>query len=160
VKDALVVSFRPVKRFLLAFIFFSCTCLCAKPATPEQVAAECERQMSTGICITRPDRSTISPGQTMLLSGFGRVSYSAYLDYLDLYNPKFPSDPAMCKLALHYMKTQPGGDHDKIARAMWSPSSEALAKESAESARETGIKVALLILVAVVVTLIGRRHSN
>jgi len=158
VKVAHIISLGSVKHFVLTLLFVNCTCLSAKPATPEQVATECERQMSTGICITRPDRSTISPGQTMLLSGFGRVSYSAYLDYLDLYNPKFPSDPAMCRLALHYMKTQPGSDHDKIARAMWSPSSEVLAKESAESARETGIKVALFILVAIAATSIGPRH--
>lgn len=93
-------------------------------ASPEQVAAECMRQMSLGICMTKVDRGSVSPGQTMLLSGVGRVSYAAYLDYVELNNPKSPSDPAMCQLALRHMKQSPGSDHDKIARALWTSATE------------------------------------
>lgn len=57
----------------------------------------------------------------MLIAGIGRVNYSAYIDYMDKYNPAIPSDPAMCTLALEYMTTEPGSDHDKVARALWLP---------------------------------------
>lgn len=88
---------------------------------PKKVAAECMRQMTLGICYAKPDRTKLQPGQTLLLSGAGRVSASAYLDYLDLYNPEKPGDPAMCVRALKYMTEAPGSEHDKIARAMWTP---------------------------------------
>lgn len=90
-------------------------------SSPAQVAAECTRQMSAGICYTRTNRSTLTAGQTLVLSGAGRVAMSAYLDYMDLYDLKNPEDSAMCRLALKYMKSEPGGDHDKIARALWTP---------------------------------------
>jgi hypothetical protein len=57
----------------------------------------------------------------MLIAGVGRVQYSAYLDYMDKYNPALPSDPAMCDLALTYMESEPGSEHDLIARALWTP---------------------------------------
>lgn len=88
---------------------------------PVDVAQECISQMSMGICQVPIDRSMMAPGQTMILSGHGRVQMSALADYTDLYNAKVPTDPAMCDLALHYMTEQPGGDHDKIARAYWTP---------------------------------------
>lgn len=88
---------------------------------PIDVAQECISQMSMGICRVPVDRSMMAPGQTMILSGHGRVQMSALADYTDLYNAKVPTDPAMCDLALHYMTEQPGGDHDKIARAYWTP---------------------------------------
>jgi hypothetical protein len=97
------------------------TLIHAQQVPPEKVAAECVRQMSLGICTTRPDKSKIAPGQTIMMSGVGRVSYSAYLDFMNLYDPKHPEETAMCKLALKYMKSEPGGDHDKIARALWTP---------------------------------------
>lgn len=93
----------------------------AQLADPRRVAAECMRQMSLGICYAKPDKSKFKPGQTLLLSGAGRVSVSAYMDYLNLYNPKNPNDPAMCAKALKYMNEEPGSEHDKIARAMWTP---------------------------------------
>ena len=68
-----------------------------------------------------PDRSAVTPGQQMLIAGVGRVNYSAYLDYMDKYNPAMPSDPAMCDLALTKMTAEPGSDHDKVARALWQP---------------------------------------
>lgn len=89
--------------------------------SPADVEQECVDQMALGICRVPLDRSMIAPGQTMLLSGVGRVSMAAMADYTDLYNPLVPQDPAMCHLALHYMTTAPGGDHDKIARALWTP---------------------------------------
>jgi len=122
-----------------------CTQAFAQPATPEQVASECVRQMSMGICSARPDRSTIAPGQTMLISGVGRVSYSAYLDYMDLYNEKVPSDPAMCDLALYHMTTSPGSDHDKVARALWTPMPDAEVKQSSIDAADAAIKAAMLL---------------
>jgi hypothetical protein len=103
---------------ILALIF---THACAQAATPQEVFSECKTQMALGVCITRQEKSTIAPTQTMLISGVGRVSYSAYLDYFNLYNEKNPSDPAMCELALQYMTLEPGGDHDKVARALWTP---------------------------------------
>lgn len=108
---------------LALFLTISGTEGLAQSVTPEMVAKECVRQMSLGICTTRPDKSKIAPGQTIMMSGVGRVSYSAYLDYMDLYNPRDPSGTAMCKLALKYMKSEPDGDHAKIARALWTPSS-------------------------------------
>ncbi len=99
-------------------------CGCAawgQTATTQDIAAECERQMQAGVCLSRPDRTHIPPGQTMLISGAGRVSFAAYADYMDLYDPKNPNDAAMCKLALRYLNTEPQGDHAKIARALWTP---------------------------------------
>ena len=105
------------------FLTIACihTLVQAQQASPEAVAKECVRQMSLGICTTRPDKSKIAPGQSIIMSGVGRVSYSAYLDFMNLYNEKKPEEAAMCKLAYKYMKTEPGGDHDKIARALWTP---------------------------------------
>jgi hypothetical protein len=96
-------------------------CQTAHSITPRQVEIECERQMSMGICFTRVERSTISPEKTMVISGAGRVLYTAYLDYIDKYDANNPKDFSMCRLALYYMVKKPGSDHDKIARAMWSP---------------------------------------
>ena len=89
--------------------------------TPQQVSGECVKQMAAGICMAIPDRSAVTPGQQMLIAGVGRVNYSAYLDYMDKYNPLMPSDPAMCDLALTKMTAEPGSDHDKVARALWQP---------------------------------------
>lgn len=114
----------------------------AQPATPEAVASECMRQMAMGICSTRPDRSTITPGQTMLISGVGRVSYSAYMDYMDLFNEAVPSDPAMCDLAMTMMTTKPGSDHDLIARALWTPPVEAETKITASEMVDKALKAA------------------
>jgi hypothetical protein len=97
---------------------------------PVDVAQECISQMSMGICKVPVDRAMLAPGQTMILSGVGRVQMSALADYTDLYNAKVPTDPAMCDLALHYMTEQPGGDHDKIARAYWTPIPKAEPKQS------------------------------
>lgn len=77
--------------------------------------------MELGICRGVPDPSLAGPGKTMLIAGVGRVSYAAYMDYLKLFDKKNPSDTAMCRLARRYMTTSPGSDHDKIARALWSP---------------------------------------
>lgn len=101
-----------------------CMAANAQPATPEMVSNECARQMSLDICTARPDRSQIKPGQTIIMSGVGRVSYSAYLDFMDLYNPQNPTATPMCKLALKFMKSEPNGDHAKIARALWTPNNK------------------------------------
>lgn len=93
----------------------------AQGVTPLQVEQECVRQMEIGICRSVPDPAVSAPGRTMLIAGVGRVSWAAYMDYLKLYDKKRPSDTAMCRLARHYMTTEPGSDHDKIARALWSP---------------------------------------
>lgn len=93
----------------------------AQGVTPQQVEQECVRQMEMGICRSVPDAALATPGRTMLIAGVGRVSYAAYMDYLKLYDKKKPLDTAMCHLARHYMVTEPGSDHDKIARALWSP---------------------------------------
>ena len=111
-------------RALAVLCCLSGSVVVAHAASPEQIAAECIRQMSLGICMTKVDRGSVAPGQTMLLSGVGRVSYAAYLDYVELNNPKSPSDPAMCQLALRHMKQSPGSDHDKIARALWTSATE------------------------------------
>ena len=87
----------------------------------------------------------IAPGQTMLISGVGRVSYAAYADYMDLFNEAVPSDPAMCDLAMHYMTTQPGGDHDKIARALWTPMPHQEAKQSSVDVADLAIKAAMAL---------------
>ena len=79
------------------------------------------RQMEMGICRSVPDVSGASAPRTVLLAGVGRVSYAAYMDYMRLYDRKNPHDTAMCRLALRYMRSEPGSDHDKIARALWSP---------------------------------------
>jgi hypothetical protein len=94
---------------------------CAQGITPLQVQQECVRQMEIGICRTVPDAASIPANKTMLIAGVGRVSYAAYMDYLKLFDKKKPFDTAMCRLALHYMTTAPGTDHDKIARALWTP---------------------------------------
>lgn len=100
--------------------------------SPSAVASECAKQMAMGVCMATPDRSSVTPGQTMLIAGMGRVQYSAYLDYMDKYNPANPSDPAMCGLALEKMTAEPGSDHDKIARALWQPPPEPEPKTSIE----------------------------
>jgi hypothetical protein len=93
----------------------------AQGVTPLQVEQECVRQMEMGICRGVLDPALAAPGRTMLIAGVGRVSYAAYMDYLKLYDKKKPMDTAMCHLARRYMTTEPGSDHDKIARALWSP---------------------------------------
>jgi hypothetical protein len=133
-------------RGLLALCLLGGAVASALAASPEQVAAECTRQMSLGICMTKVERSSITPGQTMLLSGVGRVSYAAYLDYVDLNNPKLPTDPAMCQLALRHMTQSPGSDHDKIARALWTPvftTHPAAASQPTESYTQRFMKIFL-----------------
>lgn len=140
---------------LIAYFTLFCTSAFAQVA-PIDVASECVRQMSMGICMATPDRASITPGQTMLIAGVGRVQYSAYLDYMDLYNPALPSDPAMCDLALTYMETAPGSDHDKVARALWTPPPEA---ESKVNIAELAIKSAMGAGVAAMAFLALRRRS-
>lgn len=133
-----------MKKLILIFALL-CTQAFAQPATPEQVANECITQMTMGVCRARPDRALIAPGQTMLISGVGRVSYAAYADYMDLFNEAVPSDPAMCDLAMHYMTTQPGGDHDKIARALWTPMPHPEARQSSVDVADAAIKAAMAL---------------
>lgn len=111
-------------RFILSALAVGMvsTALCAEVIAPEVVAAECVRQMQIGVCISRPDQSKAAAGRTMILNGAGRVSYAAYADYANKFNILNPNDTSMCQLALFYMKKTPGSDHDKIARAMWTPS--------------------------------------
>ena len=109
-----------MKKLILA-LSVMCSGSAMAQVAPTDVAQECMNQMALGICKVPIDRTMIAPGQTMIISGHGRVSMSAMADYTDLYNPAVPTDPAMCDLALHYMTEQPGGDHDKIARAYWTP---------------------------------------
>ena len=111
-------------KHLIALYFLICTSAFGQSASPSSVASECAKQMAMGVCMATPDRSSVTPGQTMLIAGMGRVQYSAYLDYMDKYNPANPSDPAMCDLALTHMTESPGSDHDKIARALWTPPPE------------------------------------
>jgi hypothetical protein len=127
-----------IKGVILSLFFVVATAFAQ--VAPIDVSNECVRQMSMGICLATPDRASISPGQTMLIAGVGRVQYSAYLDYMDKYNPAMPSDPAMCDLALDYMSTNPGGDHDKVARALWTPVPQA---EPAMRYSEVSTKVAV-----------------
>jgi hypothetical protein len=141
-----------MKKLIVCFTLF-CTSAFAQVA-PIDVASECVRQMAMGICMATPDRST--PGQTMLIAGVGRVQYSAYIDYMDLYNPALPSDPAMCDLALTYMETAPGSDHDKVARALWTPPPEA---ESKVNIAELAIKAAMGAGVASIALFIIRRRK-
>ena len=105
----------------LIFLIMSVSGSAMAQVAPIEVAQECANQMAMSICRVPINRSLLAPGQTIILSGVGRVSMSAMADYTDLYNPQVPTDPAMCDLALHYMTTEPGGDHDKIARALWTP---------------------------------------
>jgi hypothetical protein len=145
-----------MKKLILTLALLS-TQAFAQPATPEQVASECIYQMEMGVCRARPDRATIAPGQTMLISGVGRVSYSAYADYMDLFNEAVPSDPAMCDLAMHYMTTQPGGDHDKIARALWTPIPRPEVKQSSVDIADAAIKAAMLLAAAGATAFVIRR---
>ena len=108
-----------MKNLILSLSILAATT--ANAFTPQQVSQECVKQMAVGICMAIPDRSAVTPGQQMLIAGVGRVNYSAYLDYMDKYNPAMPSDPAMCDLALTKMTAEPGSDHDKVARALWQP---------------------------------------
>lgn len=111
------------KAYLLLLLTIDCSVGNALEtlASPMDIRAECVRQMAAGICISKPTSSNLKPRQTILLSGAGKVSYAAYLDYVEKYNIKSPTDTSMCDLAWHYMQTAPGSDHDKIARAMWTP---------------------------------------
>jgi hypothetical protein len=133
-----------MKKLILIIALLS-TQAFSQPATPEQVASECITQMTMGVCRARPDRAMIAPGQTMLISGVGRVSYAAYADYMDLFNEAVPTDPAMCDLAMHYMTTTPGSDHDKIARALWTPIPRPEAKQSSVDIADAAIKAAMLL---------------
>jgi hypothetical protein len=135
-----------MKKTLLFFVLFAPAASFAQ-ITPEQVASECKRQMSMGICMTRPDGPTVIPGQAMMLSGVGKVSYSAYMDYIDLYNPKNPADSTMCDLAKHYMSTAPNSDHSKIAVALWGASVD-LPSEPTPKLVEIGLKTGMAVLVA------------
>ena len=121
--------------------------------TPAQVSQECVKQMQAGICMAIPDRSAVTPGQQMLIAGVGRVNYSAYLDYMDKYNPAMPSDPAMCDLALTKMTAEPGSDHDKVARALWQPVPE---PESAP----VGVPIAAAVAGAVAAFVVLRRKPR
>jgi hypothetical protein len=144
-------------RILFCTVSLACSAVIAQPVAPEDVAAECVKQMAMGICTTKPDRSAVARGQTMLISGVGRVAYSAYLDYMDLYNSKNPSDPAMCKLALRYMVTQPGGDHDKIARALWTPHLSISADGRHINLAEISIKAMLAVITTLVASILASR---
>ena len=106
-------------KYLTATLLLACAPAFAF-APPQAVASECFRQMQAGVCAVKPDPNASYP-ETMVIAGVGQVSFSAYLDYLRLYNETVPTDPAMCALALEKMTTEPGGDHDKIARAKWTP---------------------------------------
>lgn len=103
----------PIILYILNFEAFA--------ATPQEVEMECERQMSAGICFTRIARSSILSTKTIVISGAGKVSYSAYLDYIDKFDINRPYDFTMCKMGLSYMTNAPSSDHAKIARAMWTP---------------------------------------
>ena len=109
-----------MKNIILSLVML-CSSAAMAQATPVQVSQECIRQMSLGICMPIPDRSILAPGAARLFSGLGRLDAFAYQDYADLYNPITPTDPAMCELALYKMSNAPGSDHDKIARALWTP---------------------------------------
>ena len=135
-----------MKKLTLLLSFFCLSALAQ--VAPVDVAQECMNQMAMGICRVPLDRSMIAPGQTMILSGVGRVSMSALADYTDLYNPTVPQDPAMCHLALHYMTTAPGGDHDKIARAYWTPIPKPDRAPSAASVASAAIAVAMGVAAA------------
>jgi hypothetical protein len=113
--------------------------------------------MEAGICLARPDRSRILPGQTILIGNVGRVSYAAYADYTDLYDVKKPGDRAMCTLALHYLQTQPTGDHAKIARALWTP---AVSASCPECEQETWLRVAKIIFFSVIAYLAFRAYRK
>jgi hypothetical protein len=138
-----------MKNSLVVLALFS-SGFCFALSNPDEVTAECKRQMSAGICLTRPDRSAVTPGETMLLSGVGRVSYSAYMDYMELYNSKDPTDSAMCQLAQQYMNEWPGSDHDKIARSLWTPVHTGATSNQTFNWTEMGIKVVLAAVLAVV----------
>ena len=143
-----------MKKLILLLAF--CGSAIAQVA-PIEVAQECISQMSLGICKVPIDRAMLAPGQTMIISGHGRVAMSSMADYTDLYNPAVPTDPAMCDLALHYMTEQPGGDHDLIARSMWTPLPKAEPKQS--PVRLTEIALAL-VMGAGAVARIARMTSN
>ncbi len=97
----------------------------------------------------------------MLLSGVGRVQYSAYLDYMDKYNPAMPSDPAMCDLALVKMTAEPGGDHDKVARALWQPMPEMEPKtDTIDVAAKVGAGVAALAAAFMAMVGLKRRKQR
>lgn len=106
--------------FLLSLLLCGCTNFVSVD-TPRAVASECVRQMESGLCLSRPEESSSSRNEDFILSGVGVVRYSAYREYLDLYDIKRPTDTAMCDLAYKKMITQPGSDYDKIARALWTP---------------------------------------
>lgn len=110
-----------MRRLLQSLALCASASALAQGVTPQQVEQECVRQMEAGICRGVPDPALATPGRTMLIAGVGRVSGAAYMDYLKLWDKKKPMDTAMCRLARHYMTTEPGSDHDKIARALWSP---------------------------------------
>ena len=127
-------------------------------ATPVQVTQECIRQMSLGICMTIPDRSILAPGATLLFSGLGRLDAFAYQDYADLYNPVTPTDPAMCELALYKMSNAPGSDHDKIARALWTPKDDA--EKHTDPATIAAAAIALAMAGIGAATLIASRKQE
>lgn len=111
-----------MKKILVITALFAVNVAGAQTAlTPGKVSAECVRQMSLGICMVRPDRSKLTPGETMHIAGVRDVPMAAVADYMDLYDETSPTNPAMCDLALQYMTTEPGSDHDVIARALWTP---------------------------------------
>ena len=90
-------------------------------ASIDETVAECIRQMKLGVCITKNTNSSSNLDSTILISGIGRVSNKAYSEYASKVNYNNPNDFSMCYLAGKYMKNSPGSDHDKIARALWSP---------------------------------------
>jgi hypothetical protein len=144
-------------KYLISLLLF-CGSAMAQVA-PIEVAQECVSQMSLGICFVRPDRSQIAPGQTMLLSHVGRVNALAYQDYMDLYNEQVPTDPAMCDLALHYMTNAPGGDHDKIARALWTPLPKVDPKPDPATIAAAVIGVAMGVAAAVMAYMANKKVS-
>lgn len=109
------------KLTFIAALLVANTAFAQSALSPAQVSKECIRQMSLGICTVRPDRTKILPGETMHIAGVRDVPMTAVADYMDLYDETNPTNPAMCELALQYMTTEPGGDHDVIARALWAP---------------------------------------
>jgi hypothetical protein len=138
-----------VKSIVLGLLL--CTGLAwGEVVSTQELVAECTRQMEAGVCLSRPDRTQIQPGQTLLISGAGRVSYAAYADYMDLFDPKNPNDAAMCQLALRYLSAEPHGEHAQVARALWTPLARATPVQSVapETAGDIAWKIGKVILLA------------
>jgi hypothetical protein len=152
-----------MKNLLAMLLLFSGA---AFAQAPQAVQGECVRQMNMGLCIAQNDGSSDPIGSSVLITGAGYVPLSAYRDYTRLANENNPQDVAMCDLAYVKMTTEPGGPHDLVARALWTPHEQEVKQTISEQitqelkTNQTLQKTSIAGLVLMCLGLLGFRKTD